>query len=284
MKITMIVKAHLNRERIDVLLSVVAPFVLMAESGYASGWVYAGGSLSWTDANTYLALFRGFFLEALIYAMFKLTRILLLRGSWKSRLIGLLPLAIGIVTMVVSAGLNIAWANRSGEMQGAVQMVAAYMPSVFLVVFKIGVGLVFPIAVGAFALLDVGHLVEEVLQTSAYMDDRAAKVQIAEMHRDRWMKKQEKSAKELDSQYEQIAKIDAQNMIERVKQKDYSFGANDIPAQTTRLLAPAQPAVTRILAPAQTVQFPSQMPSQMYQGVSFPANGQSSFAPPPSPF
>jgi hypothetical protein len=241
MKIKTIVNLHLNRERLDVLLSVVIPLVLMIESGYANGWVYAGGNLSLTDPNTYLALFRGFFLEALIFAMFKLTRILFLKGQWRFYLIALLPLSIGLVTMIVSAGLNIGWANRSGEMQAVVSMVNQFLPDILMGIFKTGIGLIFPIAVGAFALLDVGHLVEEVLQASAHMNDRAAKVQVAEMHREQWMKKQQASVKELDTEYEQMARADARNMVNRVKQGDYSFGLNDIVSQTSPL-----PSVTRI--------------------------------------
>ena len=279
MKIKTIVKMHLNRERLDVLLSVITPFVLMAESGYASGWVYAGGSLSLTDMNTYLALFRGFFLEALIYAMFKLTRILFLRGSWKSRLVGFLPLSIGVVTMVVSAGLNIAWANRSGEMQMAVGMVSDYMPGVFLVVFKTGIGLIFPIAVGAFALLDVGHLVQEVLDASAYMDDRASKVQVAEMHRDEWMRHQQRGVKELGQEYEQMAKVDARNMVNRVKRGDYSFGVNDIqPAHQSSVThaLPMQPAYPQIPGPP--------IPGQFGPASPFPSGNTQTIQVPPPPF
>jgi hypothetical protein len=287
--INTIVKAHLGRERLDVLLSVLIPLVLMVESGYASGWVYAGGSLVWTDANTYLALFRGFFLEALIYAMFKLTRILVIRavvvGPWWHLLVGLLPLAIGVVTMVVSAGLNIAWANRSGEMQVAVQMVGDYMPDAFLVIFKTGVGLIFPVGVGVCALLDVGHLVEELLQSSASMDDRASRVQIAEIHRDKWMKEQEKSAKQVQQAYAQMAQADAQNMLNRVKVGDYSFGVNEVTGPLNK-----QSSATRILAPSPTVQLPPTQTTQFppaqgpYQAP--PSFGQNPYQQPfpPRPF
>src|SRR2546421_11408848 len=81
MNIRTVVRAHLMRERVDVLIAVLAPLVLMLESGYACGWVFADGHLSPTDLNTYLALGRGIFLEGLIFAMFKLVRVFLSRGS-----------------------------------------------------------------------------------------------------------------------------------------------------------------------------------------------------------
>src|SRR6266516_4810513 len=219
-----IVNWHLSRERWDVLLSVVLPLVLMIESGYANGWVYADGNLSLSSPNTYLALGRGLFLEVLIFAMFKLVRVLLLKRQW---IVVLIPLVIGVVTMVVSAGLNIGWANRSGEMASIVATVGQFLPSFVLTLFKLGIGLVFPLAVGACALLDVGALVDEMLHASAHMNERAARVQVAEQHQQLWMKKQKESTKELEAEYELMAKTDARNMVNRVKQGDYSFGIND---------------------------------------------------------
>src|SRR5439155_18793167 len=81
MNIRTVVHAHLTRERIDVLIAVLAPLVLMLESGYACGWVFANGDLSFTNLNTYLALGRGIFLEGLIFAMFKLVRVFALKGG-----------------------------------------------------------------------------------------------------------------------------------------------------------------------------------------------------------
>jgi hypothetical protein len=232
-----IVNWHLSRERWDVLLSVVLPLVLMIESGYANGWVYADGNLSLSSPNTYLALGRGLFLEVLIFAMFKLVRVLLLKRQW---MVVLIPLVIGCVTMVVSAGLNIGWANRSGEMASIVATVGQFLPSFVLTLFKLGIGLVFPLAVGACALLDVGALVDEMLHASAHMNERAARVQVAEQHQHLWMKKQKESTKELEAEYELMAKTDARNMVDRVKRGDYSFGIND--AQKNSV----QPSVTRI--------------------------------------
>jgi hypothetical protein len=260
MKIGTIVNWHLDRERHDVLLSVLLPLVLMIESGYANGWVYADGNLSLSSPNTYLALGRGLFLEVLIYAMFKLVRVLIIKRQWA---VVLIPFAIGCVTMVVSAGLNIGWANRSGEMASIVATVGQFLPSVVLSLFKLGIGLVFPLAVGACALLDVGALVDEVLRASAHMNERAARVQVAEQHQKLWMQKQKESTKELEGEYELMAKTDARNMVNRVKQGDYSFGIND--AQKSSV----QPSVTRI-APVQP-QFPQLAQPGTIAGQSFPA-------------
>jgi hypothetical protein len=257
MKVGNIVNWHLSRERWDVLLSVLLPLVLMIESGYANGWVYADGNLSLKSPNTYLALGRGLFLEVLIYAMFKLVRVLILKRQW---VVVLIPFAIGCVTMTVSAGLNIGWANRSGEMASIVTTVGQFLPPFVLSLFKIGVGLAFPLAVAACALLDVGALVDEMLRASAHMNERAARVQVAEQHQQLWMQKQKESTKELESEYELMAKTDARNMVNRVKQGDYSFGIND--AQKSSV----QPSVTRI-APV-----PMQQPQLSQPGV---INGQS---------
>jgi hypothetical protein len=255
-----IVNWHLNRERWDVLLSVVLPLALMIESGYANGWVYADGNLSLTSPNTYLALGRGLFLEVLIFAMFKLVRVLLIKRQW---VVVLIPLVIGAVTMIVSAGLNIGWANRSGEMASIVATVGQFLPSYVLTLFKLGIGLVFPLAVGACALLDVGALVDEMLHASAHMNERAARVQVAEQHQQLWMKKQKESTKELEAEYELMAKTDARNMVNRVKQGDYSFGVND--AQKSSV----QPSVTRI-APVYP-QVPQLPQPGTINGQSFPA-------------
>ena len=255
-----IVNWHLSRERWDVLLSVVLPLALMIESGYANGWVYADGNLSLTSPNTYLALGRGLFLEVLIFAMFKLVRVLLIKRQW---VVVLIPLVIGCVTMIVSAGLNIGWANRSGEMASIVATVGQFLPAFVLTLFKLGIGLVFPLAVGACALLDVGALVDEMLHASAHMNERAARVQVAEQHQQLWMKKQKESTKELEAEYELMAKTDARNMVNRVKQGDYSFGVND--AQKSSV----QPSVTRI-APVYP-QAPQLLQPGMINGQSFPA-------------
>jgi hypothetical protein len=287
MKLKTIVDLHLNRERLDVLISVVIPLVLMAVSGWANGWTFAGGVIDWASFNTYFGLFRGFFLEALIFAMFLLVRILILktdRHHWYNCVVALLPFSIGLIAMIVSAGLNIGWSNRSGEMQTLVSTVNAFLPPVFMTVFKMGIGLLFPIGVAAFALLDVGHLVDEMLEKSAHMNHRVMKVENAERHQELIRKKQQESLKEVEEQYAQMVRADTQNMVDRVKANDWSFGLND-PAQSsqkqssvTRItpaqspLLPSAPAFPQLGGPAITGQFtaPPTLSSGNTQNIQFP--------------
>jgi hypothetical protein len=248
MNIRTAVRAHLMRERIDVLIAVLAPLVLMLESGYACGWVFANGDLSLTNPNTYLALGRGIFLEGLIFAMFKLVRVFMIKGG-RLLLLSLLPFLIGSVGMIVSAGCNLGWVNRSGEMSAVVLMVGQFMPPVLVSVFKIGIGLLFPLAVGAFALFDVTHLVEEILKSS-HLDNRAVKVHRSEMHRTHYLGAQKKAGATVRQEYDQICETDAQNMVNKVKQGDLSFGADELDKDLARS------SVTRLQAPAPVRQLP----------------------------
>jgi hypothetical protein len=248
MNIRTVVRAHLMRERVDVLIAVLAPLVLMLESGYACGWVFADGDLNPTNLNTYLALGRGIFLEGLIFAMFKLVRVFLMRGS-RSFWLALLPFLIGSVGMIVSAGCNLGWVNRSGEMTAVTAMVAEFMPDVLVTVFKIGIGLLFPLAVGAFALFDITHLVEEILKSS-HLDNRAVKVHRSEMHRTHYLGAQKKAGVKVRKEYDQICETDAQNMVSRVRQGDLSFGADEIEREAARS------SVTRLQTPAPRPQLP----------------------------
>jgi hypothetical protein len=246
MNIRTVVHAHLTRERLDVLIAVLAPLVLMLESGYACGWVFANGDLTLTNPNTYLALGRGIFLEGLIFAMFKLVRVFALKGG-RVLLLAPLPFMIGVVGMIVSAGCNLGWVNRSGEMTSVVAMVGQFMPPLLVTTFKVGLGLLFPLAVGAFALFDVTHLVEEILKSS-HLDNRAVKVHRAEMHRTHYLAAQKKAGNKVRKEYDEICETDAQNMASRVRQGDLSFGADEI--------EPARSSVTRLAAPAAARQLP----------------------------
>jgi hypothetical protein len=246
MNIRTVVHAHLTRERLDVLIAVLAPLVLMLESGYACGWVFANGDLTLTNPNTYLALGRGIFLEGLIFAMFKLVRVFALKGG-RVLLLAPLPFMIGVVGMIVSAGCNLGWVNRSGEMTSVVSMVGQFMPPLLVTTFKVGLGLLFPLAVGAFALFDVTHLVEEILKSS-HLDNRAVKVHRAEMHRTHYLAAQKKAGAKVRKEYDEICETDAQNMASRVRQGDLSFGAEEI--------EPARSSVTRLSAPTSVRQLP----------------------------
>jgi hypothetical protein len=248
MNIRTVVRAHLMRERVDVLIAVIAPLVLMLESGYACGWVFANGDLSWNNPNTYLALGRGIFLEGLIFAMFKLVRVFALKGG-RGLVLTVLPFLIGVVGMIVSAGCNLGWVNRSGEMTSVTAMVGQFMPLVLVSVFKIGLGLLFPLAVGAFALFDLTHLVEDILKSS-HLDNRAVKVHRSEMHRTHYLGAQKKAGGKVRKEYDQICETDAQNMVGKVRQGDLSFGADEIERDAARS------SVTRLAAPTSVRQLP----------------------------
>ncbi len=280
--IRMVVRTHLLRERIDVLLSVLAPFVLMVESGYANGWVFAGGHLG-LDFNSVMALARGIFLEALIYACFKLLRVFALKGEGIKRAIAVVPLLVGMVGMIVSAGCNLGWMSQSPEMRNAFAAVALYLPAWMDSVFRVGLGLLFPVGVGVFALFDVSHLVEELMR-SAHLDNKAVMVLRSEAHRSSYLKSLKKSVKAAASHYDDICEADAQSMVNKVKSGDLSFGATELVTPTlqqssvTRITpATAYPALagpggTPAAFPPQSPQFPASFPfSGNTQPVPLPA-------------
>jgi hypothetical protein len=274
-KLKTIVDMHLGRERVDVLLAVLVPLFLMVLSGFANGWAFSGGDLSPLNVNMYFALVRGFFVEGMVYAFFKVVRILFCTGQWKYRALALLPFAIGTLAMVVSSYLNIGWEDRSGSLDGVVKIAGDYMPGAVLMAFKVGVGLLFPIGLASCALLDMGMLVDDMFRAAAQTSYRAAKVEIAEMHRNEWLKQQRAGLNRMKDQYKQIAEADTQNMLNRVRQNDYSFGLDEF--TNTQPLS-GQPSVTRVLAPSQTIQLSPTQTTQLRPSVQGPYQ-----APPPPP-
>ncbi len=264
MNIRTVVQTHLGRERLDVLVAVLVPLVLMIESGYANAWVFAGGHLG-LDLNSFMALGRGLFLEALIYACFKLVRVFVLKGG-RSIVVALVPLSLGIVTMIISAGCNLGWMSQSPEMKNAFQAVALCMPGWMGDLFRTGLGLIFPVGVGVFALLDVSHLVDDLLRSTAHLDNRALHVVRSDIHRTGFLRELKKAAKKAQSQYKQICEADADNMVTKVRNGDLSFDTDKL-----RELPAPQSSVTRI-NPAPTTPFlPSGGPVPFQQP---PINGQ----------
>jgi hypothetical protein len=268
-----VVQVHLLRERVDVLIAVLAPFVLMVESGYANGWMFAGGNLG-LDFNSIMSLTRGFFLEALIYACFKLVRVFVLAPGWRLRLVSIIPLSVGLVGMVVSAGCNLGWMSQSPEMIKAFAVVAQYLPVWMGSVFRTGLGLLFPVGVGVFALFDISHLVEELMK-SAHLDNKAVMVLRSESHRTSYLKSLKKSVKAVSAHYDAICDADAQGMINKVKGGDLSFGAQELagPAQSsaTRMNGPV--AFPPLPAPNASYSFPQQSPINGQFTSNFPASG-----------
>jgi hypothetical protein len=167
-------------------------------------------------------------------------------------------------------------------------MVSQFMPSLLVTLFKLGLGLLFPLSVGAFAIFDLSKLIEEVLH-SEHLEQRAFLAENAELHRKEMKKAQKDAVKEVASQYQQMAKTDAQNMVSRVGKGDYSFGLGDVqqvqPSMSvTRLgnpapmsLLPSGPA-----ASGQTIPFPSNtLPAQMMPPGPVSGNTQNIQVPPP---
>jgi hypothetical protein len=234
-----VVGMHLLRERFDVLLAVLAPLVLMIESGYANAWVFAGGRLVF-DVPSLMALGRGIFLEALIFACYKLVRVFAIRRVWAALPI---PLIVGTVGMIVSAGCNLGWMAHSPEMKAAFVVVAALLPGWMGEVFRVGLGLLFPVGVGVFALFDVSHLVEQLIKSS-HLDNKALFVVRSELHRTAYLKHQKRQIKEASEQYAEICRADVQHMVDRARSGDLSFGVQELaqsqqtPAKVSRVGPP----------------------------------------------
>ena len=270
-----VVQAHLFRERFDVLLTVITPFVIMLESGYGNAWAFLGGAFDFSSFNTWLALGRGIFLEALVFGMFRLVRFFVGKKTVGSVLVAIVPFLIGLVGMIVSAGCNLAWSSNSGEMTHLLVLLSQFFPPVMVAVFKVGLGLLFPIALGAFALFDLKHIVVELLNSSS-IDDKALHVNRAETHRNHYTRAQKQAAREVADQYNDICLADAQNMVAKVRSGDLSFGSNDYKDASAgggiRKVTPAMPAGPvggGFLPPANggftgmpTMQQPQQAPQQ----------------------
>ncbi|WP_201367506.1 hypothetical protein, partial [Dictyobacter formicarum] len=235
-----VVGVHLFRERFDVLLAVLAPLIMMAESGYANAWVFAGGHLD-VDFPSLMAWGRGIFLEALIFACYKLVRVFVLNKKYP---IAVVPFIVGSVGMIVSAGCNLGWMSQSPEMQRAFAAVAAYLPGWMGQIFHIGLGLLFPVGVGVFALFDVSHLIEELIKVS-HLDNKAVMVLRSELHRTAFLKHQKQQIREASEQYAEICKADVDGMVDRARKGDFTFGAEEL----TQPLTSTPSSVTRISPP-----------------------------------
>jgi hypothetical protein len=143
--------------------------------------------------------------------------------------------------------------------------------------------LLFPLSVGAFAIFDLSKLIEEVLH-SAHLEQRAFLAENAELHRKEMKKAQKDAVKEVSSQYQQMAKADAQNMVSRVGKGDYSFGLGDVQQVQPSL------SVTRLGNPAPMSLLPSgpaafngqpTLPAQMMPPGPVSGNTQTIQMPPP---
>jgi hypothetical protein len=254
-----IVSMHLGRERLDVALAVLLPLVFIVGSGLTNALVFAGGHLG-LDVVSAMALLRGVSLEALIYACFKLARVFVLKGK-RAYPAAVLALLLGMVAMIVSAGCNLGWTMQSPDMQYAFRMAGLYMPDWMATIFRVGLGLIAPVGVGIFALLDTAHLVDELLRATLHLDNRALHALRSDIHRTGYLRELKRAAKKAQTQYRGICEADAENMIAQVRRGDLSFDAGKI-AQA----GGAQSSVTRVIGPGNgPVMIPG---ANSYQGAS----------------
>lgn len=253
------VRTHLFRERFEVYGAVIIPFLFMAESGYANAWVFGGGHLGW-DLNSLMAVGRGFALELFIYVCFRIVRSFMQANRW---FILVPPLLVGLIAMVVSAGMNLGWMAQSPEMQVAMGAVSQFMPDWMANTFRVGLGLLFPVGVGLFALYDVGHLIEEMFK-SAHLDERAVRVYEGEIHRSGYLKSMKRAARKNQGNYDSICDANAGRLVESVKRGDLSFGANDYakPAAQSSVtrVNPVGPLSLPVAPPKSTPAFPPMPP------------------------
>lgn len=241
MNIRFVIRTFLNLQRLEAFLAVLLPFFLIIESAAANAWAYAGGSFDWHDPRTYIAIGRGLFFEVLTYSAAKLCKMLILRRRYVGSVITGL---VALWCIVVSAGNNLAWVLGGGELGGMLASVSHFLPPYIGTVYQMGLGLLLPLAVGALALVDIQHLVEETLHT-AHLDNKAVQVHEAEMHRTEYLKSQESQRKTIKEAYDEIAGRRTQAFIDRVGKGDMSFGANDLASGL-----PAASGARRLNAPA----------------------------------
>ena len=122
-------------------------------------------------------------------------------------------------------------------------------------IFRLGLGLLFPIGVALLALFDVRHLVDEMI-ASSHLDDRAMLIHRSEMHRGLYIRAMKRAKDEVADKYDGIAIKDAQNMVDAVGKGDLSFGANavkQIGAPSVTKVTQVPPAQLRALPPGQSL-------------------------------
>jgi len=81
--------------------------------------------------------------------------------------------------------------------------------------------------VGAFALFDLTHLVEDILENLPIWITGRSKSMIGNA-RHTLPGAQKKAGGKVRKEYDQICETDAQNMVGKVRQGDLSFGADEM--------------------------------------------------------
>jgi hypothetical protein len=245
---------HQGRERGDVLLTIVLPGFLMLISAYTNAWAFTGGQLSFLPVhliNTLDALFRGLFIEALVFACFKIVKMIFQRSRFYVWPVALVPASFGLWAAIVSAGCGLSWVVKSGSMTFLVKSVSDYLPHWMTGLFQAGVGLLFPMALIIFAVYDIDNLLHEHVSRGGRLGGLAVKVQSAQHHQDMLLKMQKEEDEKLKEQYRQIAQANAKRALESAKRGDLSFGLDD-----TVQTAP-QTYVRPLASPASMPQLPA---------------------------
>lgn len=233
-----VVQTFLKVRRLEVFLTVLLPFFLIFESAMANGVVYNGGPLDFHDLRSWLAFGRGLFFEVLTYACAKLAKVL-----WRKKKDKIGAAIVGFVgawCILVSTGNNLGWVLAGGEFEGVLASMSHVMPAAFMAVYQLGLGLLLPISVGALALVDTSHLVEEALQ-EAELDNKAMEIAESEMHKTAYLKSQKKQEKAIRSRYDGIAEKRADQYVKKAERGDVSFTVEK---------KPANPGLRRLPAPA----------------------------------
>ena len=238
MNMRFVTQMYLMWQRFEVFLAVMLPMFLIIESALANGTVYNGGPLDFHDGRSWIAFGRGLFFEVLTYALAKLVKLMLQRGK---RWMIVLPLLVALWCVLVSAGNNVGWVVSGGDFQGMLVSLSSFLPAWMLLFYKLGLGLLLPISVFVLALVDVGHLVEEALNT-AHLDNQALRIHESEMHRTAYLRSQGKQRKKISDAYNATAEKRADAYIKKVDAGDMSFGANEHKAI-------AAPGVRRVAGP-----------------------------------
>lgn len=176
----------------------------------------------------------------------------------------------------MSAGNNVGWVVSGGDFQGMLVSLSSFMPGWMLLFYKLGLGLLLPVSVFVLALVDIGHLVEEALNT-AHLDNQALKIHESEMHRSAYLKSQGKQKQKISDAYDATAEKRADAYIKKVDAGDMSFGANEQKSI-------AAPGVRRVAGPSAGVGGQAPLVGQVAPAPTAQSgNTQNIVIPPPGP-
>src|SRR5581483_1034468 len=274
MNLRKMVGINQGRERSDVLLAIVLPAVLMLVSAYTNAWAFTGGELNFDVphlVNSLDAVFRGLFVEALVFSSFLLVRVLCSKG-WKAAFSAIVPALVGLVGVAVSAGCGLAWVAKSGQMDWMIHTVSAYLPSWLTNLFQSGLGLLFPVALGVYALYDVRHLIHEHVERGVQLGTLAVQVESTEHHQNMLREAQQTADERMKGYYDQIAQENAQRAVDAAKSGDLTFGFNGTKTQQLQQRASVIPLTP--LAQTRQLNAPAPAPASLPQPQQSPINAQ----------